>query len=79
MKKDGLRIIAADIYGSSKSILKGGGKVVLILGNEAKGISNKMLKIADTVFKIPFNDQPVESLNVAAAGAICMYLLRRAC
>lgn len=77
MKKDGLRIIAADIYGSSKSILKGGGKVVLILGNEAKGISNKILKIADTVFRIPHNTQSVESLNVAAAGAICMYLLRK--
>lgn len=77
MKKDGFRIIAADIYGNSKSILKGGGKVVLILGNEAKGISNKMLKIADTVFKIPHNTQSVESLNVAAAGAICMYLLRK--
>ena len=77
LKRDGFRIIAADIYGNSKSILKGGGKVVLILGNEAKGISNKMLKIADTVFKIPHNTHSVESLNVAAAGAICMYLLRK--
>lgn len=75
LKREGFRIIATDIYGNSKSIFNSGEKVVLILGNEAKGISNKMLKIADTVFRIPFNYQSVESLNVAAAGAICMYLL----
>lgn len=77
LRMEGFRIIATDIYGNSKSIFKSEGKVVLILGNEAKGISNKMLKIADTVFKIPYNDRSVESLNVAAAGAICMYLLSR--
>ena len=75
LKREGYRIVATDIYGNSKSLFNSGKKVVLILGNEAKGVSNKMLKIADTVFRIPFNYHSVESLNVAAAGAICMYLL----
>jgi len=55
LKGEGFRIVATDIYGNSKSIFDSGDKVVLILGNEAKGVTNKMLKIADTVFRIPFN------------------------
>ena len=78
LKKEGFRIIAADIDGNSKSAIHGGGKVALVLGNEAIGISDKVLKLADTVFRIPHTNQSVESLNVAAAGAICMYLLNSA-
>jgi tRNA G18 (ribose-2'-O)-methylase SpoU len=47
------------------------------LGNEGKGLSGKILDLADTVFKIPFNTKSAESLNVAAAGAICMYLINK--
>lgn len=60
LKKEGFRVVATDIYGNSKSIFKNEEKVVLLLGNEARGVSIKMLKIADTVFRIPFNYHSVE-------------------
>ena len=78
LKEGGFRIVAADISGNSKSVIEDRGKLALVLGNEAVGVSNKMLRLTDTVYKIPFNMKSVESLNVAAAGAICMYLLNSA-
>ncbi len=46
-------------------------KLVLVLGNEARGVSKDILKIADCRVKIPM--QHIDSLNVAIAGAILMY------
>lgn len=50
-------------------------KTVLILGNEANGISREFLEQADVLVKIPIYGK-AESLNVAAAGAILMYKLK---
>ena len=44
-------------------------KIALILGNEAQGIENELLKFLDSKVYIPIQ---FESLNVAAAGAILM-------
>lgn len=46
-------------------------KSVIVLGNEGKGITDRMLTLADERIKI--NTQTVESLNVSVAGAIFMY------
>ncbi len=47
-------------------------KTVLVMGNEASGVSEAILQKADTVVKIPMAGS-AESLNVAAAAAILMY------
>lgn len=47
-------------------------KLVLVLGNEANGISKEILNISDKKVKIPIFGK-AESLNVAIAGAILMY------
>ena len=44
---------------------------VLVLGNESHGVSEEVLKLANTVVKIDMNDN-IDSLNVAVAGAILM-------
>lgn len=44
---------------------------ILVLGNESHGVSDEVLKIADTVVKIDMNDN-IDSLNVAVAGGILM-------
>ena len=49
-------------------------KYALILGNEANGISSEVIKKSDASIKIEM-DEAVESLNVAVAGAICLYTL----
>lgn len=44
---------------------------VLVLGNEANGISKEILSICENKITIPqFSQSPCESLNVAVAGAI---------
>ncbi len=48
----------------------------LVVGNEANGIDKQLLKKIEHSIHIPMlND--VESLNVAVATAICIYLLKR--
>ncbi len=48
------------------------GSVVIVLGNEANGVSEKMLNISDETVKIPIIGK-AESLNVSVAGAVLMY------
>lgn len=43
-----------------------------LFGNEAHGLSEKDLALADTAVSIPLYGQ-AESLNVAVAGAVCLY------
>jgi tRNA G18 (ribose-2'-O)-methylase SpoU len=44
------------------------------LGNEAAGLSETLLDMADYRLRIITVWEKAESLNVAACGAICMYL-----
>ncbi len=46
--------------------------LILVVGNEAKGVSEEIIGMADAVVKIPMSGS-AESLNVAAAAAILMY------
>ncbi len=49
-------------------------QALLALGNEAAGISRPLLDAADYRLRIPVDREKAESLNVAACGAILMYL-----
>jgi TrmH family RNA methyltransferase len=73
LKADGYSLIAADLDGSADaSVLSGRDRLVLALGSEASGLSEQTLQAADHRFRIPIAQGSVESLNVAASGAICM-------
>jgi TrmH family RNA methyltransferase len=48
------------------------GRVALMLGNEGAGLGNGLLAAADTVVSIPMPGK-AESLNVAAAAAVCLF------
>lgn len=75
LKEKGFSVTAADMDGKAEiSVLKKE-KIVLALGNEGSGLSEKIRNSADSLFRISINDQIVESLNVGSAGAICMYLV----
>ena len=76
LKNEGFAIIAADADGTDQLRIPEG-KFVLALGNEGNGLSSRCLKMADDIVKIPINVNRAESLNVASAGAICMYMLSR--
>jgi TrmH family RNA methyltransferase len=49
-----------------------GGRVALMLGNEGAGLSAALTAAADTVVSIPMPGK-AESLNVAAAAAVCLF------
>lgn len=75
LKKNGYLLIAADLKGmKDSSILHNQDKLLLALGNEASGLSESVLNASDHRFQIPIIRRHAESLNVAACGAICMYL-----
>ncbi len=75
LRKSGYTLIAADLNGPAEpSILNQQSKLLLALGNEAAGLSRALLDIADYRLRIPTIREKAESLNVAACGAICMYL-----
>lgn len=68
-------LIAADLNGTEDpDILSRPERLVLALGNEAAGLSTELLGISDYRLRIPTVREKAESLNVAACGAICMYL-----
>jgi len=65
------------------TVLRGGGslyqtdfspKTVLVIGNEASGVSDEILSKASQRLSIPMSGN-VESLNAAVAGSICMSVL----
>jgi len=86
LKRDGYKIFAVEQ--SKKSIpyykinlatacgsKKNKKRVVLILGNEVKGLPPSILKLADKILEIPMKGKK-ESLNVAVAFGIVAFRLK---
>ena len=80
LRKGGYLLIAAELNGVVEpSILCRQSKLLLALGNEASGLSQAVLHASDYQLRIPTIQEKAESLNVAACGAICMYLRSQKC
>lgn len=73
-KEHDTRIIVATIGRGARDIAKVelSGNVCFVFGNEDKGISRRVLSIADAKVHIPISKN-VDSLNVASASAVCLY------
>lgn len=67
--------LAADLSGSDLGKLKTPEKTILILSNEAHGVSAEAKSVCQAV-TIPMPGS-MESLNVSVAGGILMYILRQ--
>ena len=75
LKNKNYTLVAADLDGTTgPEVLQGQEKLLLGLGNEAAGLSKTLLDMADYRLRIPTAREKAESLNVAACGAILMYL-----
>jgi TrmH family RNA methyltransferase len=75
LRKAGYSLIATELEGAADlSLLHRQSKIILALGNEAAGLSRALRDIADHRLRIPTVREKAESLNVAACGAIFMYL-----
>jgi len=80
LREAGLQVLAAD--GSATSFLDVPGGPDLsrptawLFGNEAWGLPDELLALADAVVAVPIYGQ-AESLNLAAAAAVCLYASAR--
>jgi TrmH family RNA methyltransferase len=80
LRSAGLQVLAAD--GSASQFLDAPGGPDLarptawLFGNEAWGLPPELLKLADAVVAVPIYGK-AESLNLAAAAAICLYASAR--
>ncbi|MCG5218837.1 TrmH family RNA methyltransferase [Streptosporangium sp. KLBMP 9127] len=78
LRDAGLRVLAAD--GTGKVTLDDvdlSGPTAWIFGNEAWGLPEEILELADEVVRVPIYGQ-AESLNLATAAAVCLYASARA-
>ena len=77
MKESNIKIISTSLSATiDVKDIKKMDKYAIILGNEAKGVSEDIQKMADINVIIPISKK-MESLNVAIAGAIMMYEVRK--
>ena len=76
LKEQGYHIYATSLRNAKPlATIQPKSKHVLILGNEGKGVSEEVLALCDEAIFIEM--KTFESLNVAVAGAICMYELSK--
>lgn len=75
INKNQLRPLVGDLRGTALSEIKLNSGVALVLSNEARGVSEDAANYCERV-TIPISHS-MESLNVAIAGGILMYTLRR--
>ena len=77
LRSRGWHVIASDLQGAD-FYARGelGEKFVLVIGNEARGISDQVKNAADVRLKLPMRGG-AESLNAAVAAGIMMYELMR--
>jgi RNA methyltransferase, TrmH family len=80
LRAAGLQVLAAD--GSAKYLLEAADGPDLtrptawLFGNEAWGLPGELLALADSVVAVPIYGK-AESLNLAAAAAVCLYTSAR--
>lgn len=74
LKEKKIPVIATALKGAvSIKDYKASAQYALLLGSEGQGVKSELLKLCDTVVKIPIKD--IDSLNVAIAGAIILWTL----
>jgi RNA methyltransferase, TrmH family len=77
LRSGGIRTVAAvPRGGEDPDAIDWRGRVALIVGGEGAGVPDEVTRQCDRVVSIPMAAR-VESLNVAAAGAILVYTARR--
>lgn len=74
MKNDGYTLLAGALSENTCDYRENvyGKKTVIVVGNEANGVSEEVLEICDKSIKIPIFGK-AESLNVAVAAALMLY------
>jgi TrmH family RNA methyltransferase len=82
LRAAGLTVLAADAYGAIDldQYADGGalaGRTAWLFGSEAHGLAPELAELADARVRVPIHGR-AESLNLAAAAAVCLYASARA-
>jgi tRNA C32,U32 (ribose-2'-O)-methylase TrmJ len=80
LARSGVPIIAVENTRGAEDLFKyrpPDSPVAVVVGNERKGVSRELLRIADRVVQIPMQSARLNCLNVAAAAAVALYRLAR--
>ena len=74
LRDDGFKIYASSLSDDAENIYKLDltKKVVIVFGNEHRGLSDEAIELADKKFLIPMHGM-VQSLNVSVSAAIVIY------
>jgi TrmH family RNA methyltransferase len=75
MRQAGVTVLAADGGGEAtldELTTELTGPVLWLFGNEARGVPGELAQLADARVRIPMRGR-AESLNLAAAAAVCLY------
>ncbi|MBE6149899.1 MAG: 23S rRNA (guanosine(2251)-2'-O)-methyltransferase RlmB [Firmicutes bacterium] len=76
LKNKGYWIIGTDMNGTDYKTLDYKGKIVIVIGNEGKGISRLVRESCDFIASIPMYGS-VNSLNASVAAAIILFEVKR--
>lgn len=68
-------IIVADMDGENAFIPKERGELCLVIGNEGRGVSEEIRRLANETVSIPM-ENGMESLNAAVSAGVLMYALK---
>jgi TrmH family RNA methyltransferase len=75
LRGQGYPVATADVHGEDDPlVVQDRTRLLLALGNEAAGPSPPLIALSDQRFRIAVRGERAESLNVAACGAIAMYV-----
>ena len=72
LKEKGYWVIGTDMDGNDYKIIDYTGKIVIIIGNEGKGMSRLIKENCDFIASIPMRGK-VNSLNASVAAALIIY------
>lgn len=79
LKSSGYRLLSSNAGENNainiSELKNNNGRVILAFGSEGRGVSEKIQLLSDALFNIPVPGS-VESLNVTAAAAISLYVIR---
>lgn len=78
--ESGVPVIALENASGAEDLFKyrpPEGPFALVVGNERKGVSRELLRLADRVIQIPIQSVQLNCLNVAAAASVALYRLAR--
>ena len=72
LKKQGYWIVGTDMQGTNYTDIDYSGKIVIVIGNEGKGMSDIIKKNCDFIAKIPMRGS-INSLNASVAAGIIIF------